>query len=133
MTLNHLRLSSHFSLNEFECTCCQRVKLDPRLLTILENVRAYIGKPVIVTSGYRCYEHNRNVGGASDSDHLYGWAADIVVAKMQPEELANIVGFYLKDGRIITYSDKRCVHIGVQHRDGYPDRLHVTPKMERMA
>ena len=119
--LNRIRISPHFLLCEFECPCCHRVKLDARLIEVLEKVRAHIGKSVQVTSGYRCPEHNKAIGGAKDSDHLYGWAADIVVKGMAPEELvevaANAGGI-----RLGTYRNRSCVHVGVQHRDGLPDR-----------
>lgn len=129
--INDFRLSPHFKLSEFQCLCCKRVKLDSRLIPVLENARAYVGLPVIITSGYRCPEHNRMVGGAPDSDHLYGWAADIVVDGVEPERLAQVVGYYLKDGRIFIYSDKRCVHIGVERREGLPNDGCIHPKNGR--
>jgi zinc D-Ala-D-Ala carboxypeptidase len=47
---------------------------------LLELVRARCGNyPLIVTSGYRCPDLNRAVGGADDSAHLYGCAADFVI------------------------------------------------------
>lgn len=50
-----------------------------RLLTdnLLDPVRELWGKPIIVTSGYRCAALNRAVGGARNSHHLKGMAADI--------------------------------------------------------
>jgi uncharacterized protein YcbK (DUF882 family) len=46
---------------------------------MLERVRAHLGAPVTVTSGYRGPALNRAVGGVPTSDHLAGCAADIVV------------------------------------------------------
>ena len=142
--MNRYQLSPHFNLVEFECLCCHRVMLDERIIPVLENVRAYIGLPIIITSGYRCQFHNQNVGGVPDSDHIYGWAVDILAGYLgdgkhkrqliPPDELAKIIGYYLRDGRIITYSDKMCVHVGVQLRDGdiigkdSNCHLHITPK-----
>lgn len=128
MTLNNFQLTAHFKLSEFECKCCQRVKLDDRLVSVLEAVRADIGKPVIITSGYRCHTHNRDVQGADDSDHLYGWAADIVVIGMEPNLLKDIVAGHLFSGRIGTYSTLKCVHVSIRSRigEGYPDRFHIT-------
>ena len=45
--------------------------------TILDPLREAWGKPIIVTSGYRCQELNKAVGGAKTSHHLSGMAADI--------------------------------------------------------
>lgn len=45
--------------------------------TVLDPLREAWGKPIIVTSGYRCQELNKAVGGAKTSHHLSGMAADI--------------------------------------------------------
>lgn len=44
---------------------------------LLDPVRENLGKPIRVTSGYRPPRLNKAVGGASNSNHLYGLAADI--------------------------------------------------------
>lgn len=44
---------------------------------ILDPLREAYGKPIMVNSGYRCQVLNRIVGGAVNSDHLKGRAADI--------------------------------------------------------
>jgi uncharacterized protein YcbK (DUF882 family) len=49
------------------------------LLQILEDVREHFDSSVKITSGCRCAEHNKRVGGAPDSEHTRGIAADIVV------------------------------------------------------
>ena len=47
------------------------------LAETLELVRELLGdKPIIISSGYRCYELNVACGGADDSAHLSGLAAD---------------------------------------------------------
>lgn len=79
-------LSAHFSLRELTITEHRDVDNSPRddiiprlrhLARQLENVRELVGEPIFVTSGYRCPALNRLVGGAPDSDHTYGLAADI--------------------------------------------------------
>ena len=47
------------------------------LILILESIRNELGKPVIITSGYRTEAHNEKVGGKPNSSHLKGLAADI--------------------------------------------------------
>lgn len=44
---------------------------------LLDPLREKLGKPVIVTSGWRPTKLNKAVGGSSTSNHLYGCAADI--------------------------------------------------------
>lgn len=72
-------LSPHFSRKEFQCRCCGRLQLDPRLVEALEALRARAGSPIIVHAGYRCPQHNQEVGGAPNSEHIRGRAADIVL------------------------------------------------------
>ena len=70
-------LSAHFSKSEFQCPCCGKVKINPRLITKLEEVRKAIGDiPIKITSGYRCKKYNQSINGYIDSPHLYGLAAD---------------------------------------------------------
>lgn len=42
----------------------------------LEKVRALLGKPMTITSGFRSKELNRKVGGSQNSAHMTGYAAD---------------------------------------------------------
>lgn len=50
-----------------------------RTCQLLEIVRALLGQPVFITSGYRCAELNTEVGGVADSQHCTGNAADFIV------------------------------------------------------
>lgn len=45
--------------------------------TVLDPARESLNRPITVTSGYRCKELNKAVGGAANSFHLRGRAADI--------------------------------------------------------
>jgi hypothetical protein len=52
-----------------------------RCMYKLEALRLKLGnKPITVNSGFRSIKHNSDIGGASDSMHLYGTAADLDVA-----------------------------------------------------
>ncbi len=53
---------------------------------ILDPLRAAYGKPIIVTSGYRCLALNKAVGGAASSQHVKGEAADIRSVSDLPSE-----------------------------------------------
>lgn len=46
------------------------------LMAGLEEARALLGKPMLISSGYRCPELNKAIGGAKKSAHVDGFAAD---------------------------------------------------------
>lgn len=88
-----MRLSKNFSLSEFKCPCCGKVKQPPQdLIDILQDVRDTFGM-VKITSAYRCEQHNSYVGGVKNSYHLKGVAADIQVKNTHPSTVQN----YLRD------------------------------------
>lgn len=45
---------------------------------LLDYVREKYGKPIIITSGFRCEALNKKVKGAANSNHNYGCAVDLV-------------------------------------------------------
>lgn len=87
-------LSAHFSSREFACHHCRQLPHRPvqRLLDGLEVVRANLGRPVRIVSGYRCPVHNRNIGGARNSRHLFVAAADLEPGVVSVAD-AKIIGF----------------------------------------
>lgn len=48
------------------------------LIKQLDSIRSSFGSPIIVTSGYRCPELNKLVGGSKTSAHVKGLAADLI-------------------------------------------------------
>jgi len=83
------RLSPHFTEAEFACRCCGLVRVNIRLVHLLEQLRRQLGgQPVLVSSAYRCAAYNRMVGGAKQSQHLLGNAADIAVTGVAPPDVA---------------------------------------------
>ena len=90
--LNDIRIEGapNFKLSEFQSPDTGEVKIDSVLAAKLQQLRDKVGKPVIVTSGYRTPEHNRRIGGATNSFHMQGLAADIVVKGMTSREIATV-------------------------------------------
>jgi len=71
-------LTEHFSENELCCRCgCGQCQMNYRLLYILEKIRKEYGKPMHITSGYRCRAHNIAVKGTVNSKHMDGMAVDV--------------------------------------------------------
>ena len=71
-------LSPHFSRSEFDCHDGQLAHPDPLLVSRLERLRAIVGRPCVIVSGYRDAAYNARVGGAPGSQHVANKAADLV-------------------------------------------------------
>ena len=54
-----------------------KANLTALVANILDPLREAYGKPIVVSSGYRCAKLNRAVGGVARSQHITGQAADI--------------------------------------------------------
>ncbi len=107
----------YFKRNEFHCKCGKcggfPVEPDEKLVKLLVQIREHFDSPVTITSGVRCKTHNANVGGASNSQHLYGTAADFKVKGKTPKEVAAYCETLLpKSGGIGIYSS--WVHVDVR-------------------
>jgi zinc D-Ala-D-Ala carboxypeptidase len=74
------QLTRNFSKKEFECACCGQDDIDIELVKKLQELRMEYGSPMKVTSGVRCRPHNRAVGGAENSSHLFSIAVDIAMS-----------------------------------------------------
>lgn len=85
-----MQLTDHFSLEELTfSSTAQRLAIDntPDQATVerlavcgagLEKIRALLGAPMSIDSGYRCPALNKAVGGVPNSAHIDGYAADFV-------------------------------------------------------
>lgn len=76
------KVSKFFKWSEFTCKCkgqyCKgESHVTAPLLRVLHFLRVKTGKAISVISGIRCLQWNKIQGGASNSQHLYGAAADI--------------------------------------------------------
>lgn len=80
----------------------------------LQNLRNKIKMPIVVTSGYRSEAVNKAVGGAKNSAHLRGGAADIRCA--DNEKLLKLI-------------KEECLYdeLGVYYKGGKISRFHVSP------
>jgi uncharacterized protein YcbK (DUF882 family) len=94
------KLTENFSMDEFECKCgCvmpEFVKKNVQeLADNLQVLRNVVGR-LDPTNGYRCKDHNADVGGSVNSQHLKGKAADIKSSDINPEDMAAIVDDLMK-------------------------------------
>lgn len=63
---------------------------------ILDPLREKYGKPIIVTSGYRCVKLNNLIKGSKTSQHIRGQAADIRTIEDTPEENKKLFDLIIK-------------------------------------
>lgn len=82
--------SIHFSNAELACRHCGVNGCGRELLNALEAFRTAVGAPVTVDDAYRCAVHNKAIGGAENSRHPLGEAADISVPGKTAAELEAI-------------------------------------------
>lgn len=81
--------AEHFALREFQCSDGTPIlALHPALLRGLSRLRSEFGVAVRVTSGFRTAAYNERIGGADESRHLYGLAADVAVQGVPPSDVA---------------------------------------------
>lgn len=92
------KVSTNFRVREFACSDgSDPIFIDSALVDILQKIRAYFGRAVTITSAYRTPTHNKSVGGAIYSQHLYGKAADIRVEGISPKKVAAYAENLLSD------------------------------------
>lgn len=100
-----MRITENFRLSEFDCKDGSELPtaLLPNVLDLADNLqvlRDYLGVPISINSAYRSLDYNREIGGATNSQHLLAKAADIVVKYKSPEQVANIIKFLISEGKM---------------------------------
>lgn len=91
------QLSAHFNAREFRCKCGKThdTEINPNLVDNLEKLyRVLDCSRIVITSGYRCPDHDKAVGGNGTGQHTKGNAADIIC--------------YGQDGNIISTKKVAC-------------------------
>lgn len=98
-----LKLSPHFSLDEFtnsqtaarwgiDNTPNETIKANLyKTAALMEEVRRVCAQPISISSGYRCPELNRKVGGAMTSQHMEGKAVDFTARGLTIDETMQLI------------------------------------------
>lgn len=110
----------NFSPRELACKGTGQLLVDETAIDKLQQLRDALGVPLLITSAYRSPEHNKRVGGATNSYHMKGNAFDIRMENQDPdvfEIAAREVGF-----RGFGYYPKQ----GFMHIDLGPERVWGT-------
>ena len=130
-----MQLSEHFSLEELTITNHREFDNTPndaelenlkRMAEFLEEVRALLGKPLLINSCYRSEQINNSVGSKSTSQHRLGCATDFRVNGMTPNEVVKaIIASDLNFDQIIREFD-RWTHISI------PNSIHNLPRKQAL-
>jgi len=59
-------------------------------LTTMDAIRDHFNRPIIITSGFRCPELNKAIGGEKDSEHQFGFAADFELGEPYDRTLNSV-------------------------------------------
>ena len=114
-TEGRTKVSENFTVAEFASKDGSRVVIiNPKLPEYLQKAREHFGKPMIITSGYRTTSHNAKVGGVSNSQHVFGNAADVYIPGISVTDLYNYFCDIAGNGCGIGIYDT-FVHFDVRH------------------
>lgn len=88
------------------------VALSNLVTYVLDPLREMYGKPITINSGYRCPKLNAAVGGAKNSQHMRGEAADITAgSKEENKKLFELIRDNLPFDQLIDESNYSWVHV----------------------
>jgi zinc D-Ala-D-Ala carboxypeptidase len=77
----------NFTAAEFNCSHCGKNEMKADFMLRLQTLRSVYGKPMLVTSGYRCSEHPAEVKKTQPGAHTSGCAVDISVDRANAHQL----------------------------------------------
>ena len=125
-------MTEHFTLEELTFTNHREIDNTPnqtqiyqlnRLANFLEQVRALLGKPILIDSAFRSVEVNRAVGSTDKSQHLRGCACDFRVPNMAPDEVVQAIkASDLQYDQLIREFDA-WTHVSIPNEEEHEPRL----------
>jgi len=84
----NLELSKNFKVKEFACKDkSDKIMVCRELVLMLQAIRDFYGREVVINSGYRTESYNKSIKGATGSLHLKGRAADFVVKGVEAKQV----------------------------------------------
>ena len=114
------QISKHFHSTEFKCKCeCGKIYIEKKLIDRLEKLFDKLNaSKCIISSGYRCSKHDKNVGGNGKGQHTKGLACDCVYYdknnKIIPSKIVICVAYDLDCFRGIAKIDKNYTHLDIR-------------------
>lgn len=87
---------------------------------LLALIRSKFATPMIITSGYRCEQLNKLVGGVDNSQHMKGEAVDFCFAGFSRKEMAAAFFRIAEEfdfDQLIYYKKKGIIHISYSRKN----------------
>jgi uncharacterized protein YcbK (DUF882 family) len=116
--------SEHFKNHELACKHCGENRMNETFLSALEDIRRAYGKPIHLTSAYRCPTHNMRVSSTGMSGpHTSGCAVDISVAGKDAYLIVRLAMIHGMKGIGVKQKgdwNKRFIHIDMCEQDNIP-------------
>ena len=81
---------------KFLCKCCGLGEMNKKFLDRLATIQFGMQEELVITSGFRCPHHNKEVGGSPTSKHLLGLAADVACTDSHKRHL--LVSLAVRNG-----------------------------------
>ncbi len=114
----------NFSIDELKCHHCGAHILVPEFMDLLQAVRTEYGKPMKITSGYRCSAHNAAVSSTGlAGPHTTGQAVDISCSGADAYKLVSLALKHGFTGIGVSQKgphDKRFIHLDTLKLPNYP-------------
>lgn len=121
--MEYVESSKHFSKKELMCKCgCGVAKMKKSFMDIVEKIREEYGKPIILSSAYRCPEYNNKISSTGfDGPHTTGEAIDI---KIFGDKAVKLIKLGLKyDMRRFGVNQKGNINLRFIHMDKVADKI----------
>ena len=112
-------MNNYFEDKELRCKCgCNQLKFDAEFKNTLNEIRHELGKPMYISSGYRCEKHNKEVGGKPGSAHTKGKGADVVCENSV--DRFNLIRIAIKAGIKRIGVSSKFIHLDNDESKPYP-------------
>ena len=106
----------NFSKTEFDCKHTGENRMRPEFLEVLQQIRTTLGRPMVISSGYRSPSHPVEAAKDKAGEHTYGVAADIKGDRLFLLDLI-VVAYGYGIRRIGINFDQGFVHLGIGDRE----------------
>ena len=120
-----MHITKNFTTDEMACACpCHKAEMDEEFMRTLQSIRDEMQRPLKITSGFRCENHNKKVSSTGKrGPHTYAKAADILISGADALRLFSVAQKHGVSGVGMSQKgdhNKRLVHLDTLSPDEGP-------------